>query len=91
MARLVSFKTSSPAAVPEKLIAGLMARCDDDCHLMPPDNLEIGEQVTLISGPFAGFVGEVETFISDDRIRLLYEFMGQKSHIDVAQKDLERL
>ena len=91
VARLISFETSKPAVVPEKLIAGLMARCDKDDHLQPPNDLEIGERVKLVSGPFAGFVGEVETFIGDDRVRMLYEFMGQSSHLDVTQEHLERL
>ncbi|MGC6511918.1 MAG: transcription termination/antitermination protein NusG [Parvibaculales bacterium] len=91
VARLVSFAAASPVSVPEKLMAGLMARCDKDDHLQPPNDLEIGERVKLVSGPFAGFVGEVETFIGDDRVRMLYEFMGQSSHLDVTQKDLERL
>lgn len=91
VARLVSFATSSPASVPDELMAGLIARCDGDGYLMPPDNLEIGERVKLISGPFAGFIGDIEAMLGDDRIRMLYEFMGQKSHIDVSARDLERL
>lgn len=91
VARLVSFKVSSPAAVPEKLIAGLMARCDKAGHLLPADDYEAGQRVKLISGPFAGFIGDIEAMLGDDRIRMLYEFMGQKSHIDISARDLERL
>ena len=91
VSRLVSFEKSIPAAVPQALINGLQARCDAKNCLQPPDDLRIGEQVRMVSGAFAGFVGEVEKLIGDDRIRLLYEIMGQKSRIDIPQEDLERL
>ena len=36
-------------------------------------------------------VGDVENLIGEERIRLLYEFMGQKSRIDIGKGDLEKL
>ena len=91
VAHLVSFEKSMPAPVPQALMSGLQARCDAKNCLRPPDDLKIGEQVRMAAGAFAGFVGEVEKLIGDDRIRLLYEIMGQKSRIDISQEDLERL
>ncbi len=91
VARLVSFEKSAPAPVPDSLIAGLRARCDAQDCLRAPDDLKIGEKVRMVAGAFAGFVGEVENLIGEERIRLLYEFMGQKSRIDIGKGDLEKL
>ena len=91
IARLVSFEKLKPALVPDKLIAGLRARCDAKNCFHAPDDLEIGEQVELISGAFAGFIGEVDNLVGEERVRLLYEFMGQKSRIEVAKGNLQKL
>ena len=91
VSRLVSFEESRPAPVPQALMNGLQARCDAKNCLQSPDDLKIGEQVRMVSGAFAGFVGEIEKLIGEDRIRLLYEFMGQKSHIDIDKGNLEKL
>lgn len=91
ISRLVSFEKSMPAPVPEALIAGLKARCDAKNCLQPPDDLKIGEKVKMVSGAFAGFVGEIENFVGEDRVRLLYEFMGPTSRVDIPHADLERL
>lgn len=91
VARLVSFEKSLPASVPDSLIAGLRARCDAQDCLQVSDDLRIGEKVKIVAGAFAGFVGEVENFISEERIRLLYDFMGQKSRIEIKKAYLENL
>lgn len=91
VSRLVSFEKSAPTPVPDRLIAGLRARCDAQDCLHAPDDLKIGEKVRMVAGAFAGFVGEVENLIGEERIRLLYDFMGQKSRIDIKKGDLEKL
>ncbi len=91
VARLVSFNKSAPAPVPDRLVAGLQARCDAQDCLQSPDDFKIGEKVRMVAGAFAGFVGDVENLIGEERIRLLYEFMGQKSRIDIGKGDLEKL
>ena len=91
VSRLVSFEKSAPAQVPDTLIAGLQARCDAQDCLQSPDNLKTGEKVRMVSGAFAGFVGEVENLIGEERVRLLYDFMGQKSRIEIKKAYLENL
>ena len=91
VARLVGFEKSVPAPIPDTLIAGLQARCDDQDCLHAPDDLEIGERVRVVAGAFAGFVGEVENLIGEERIRFLYEFMGQKTRIDIGKGGLEKI
>ena len=91
VSRLISFEKALPAAVPDALMAGLRARCDADQILQPLDDLQAGEEVRMLSGAFAEFVGKIETFVADDCVRLLFDFMGQVTRVDVPRSDVERL
>lgn len=88
--RLVSFHAEKPAAVPKGLIAALIKRCDEQDVLRPLDDLKTGEAVKMVSGSFAEFVGEIEAFVAADRLRILFDFMGQKTRMDVPRGDVER-
>jgi transcriptional antiterminator RfaH len=90
VSRLVSFAKSVPAPVPDTLIAGLQARCNGQNILLPIRDIEIGEKVRLLSGPFADFVGEVEDMVGQDNVRVLLDIMGQYARIDVQQGQLSR-
>ena len=90
VARLVSFHAQKPAAVPEGLMLALRERCDEKAVLRPLDDLKAGETVKMITGPFAEFVGEIEAFVAADRLRILFDFMGQKTRLDVPSGDVER-
>lgn len=80
VSRLVSFG-SLPAAVPQEFISELMARCDAEGKLLPPDALRPGDQVVLTQGPFANFVAQVQQIAVDRRIWLLMELMGSQTRI----------
>ena len=90
VARLVSFCADKPAFVPEGLIVALLKRCDERAVLRPLDDLRAGEAVKMVSGSFAEFVGEIETFVAADRLRILFDFMGQKTRLDVPREQVER-
>jgi transcriptional antiterminator RfaH len=75
--RLVSFNDQLEA-LPTDLIAGLMARCDTQGKVLPADQFAPGDEVQVISGPFADYISTIEKFDADNRIWLLMEFMGQK-------------
>lgn len=91
VSRLVSFDKSAPTPVPDKLIAGLRARCDGGDILLPMRNVEIGEKVRLLSGAFAEFVGEVEDMVGQNNVRVLLNILGQYARIDVKHGQLSRL
>lgn len=88
--RLISFEKALPAAVPDQLMQGLQARCDAAHVLQPLDDLKVGERVKMLSGAFGEFIGEIETFVANDCVRLLLDFMGQVTRVDVAIADIER-
>lgn len=91
ISRLVSFGANQISTVPTQLIAALQNRCDKTNYLMEPASLAVGDEVRVLSGAFAEFVGKVETISKSDRLRILFDFMGQKSHVDMPQQNLEKL
>jgi len=90
VARLVSFG-AAPAAVPEDLVSQLMRRCDGAGKLRAGDDVAAGDTVTLTTGPFAGFVAEVERIAPDRRIWVLMEIMGGQKRISVGSGQLRTL
>ena len=89
--RLISFHGGRRAEIPDALMAGFMARCDDQHMLKPISDWKIGEKARMVSGPFADFIGQVEELVSGDRMRLLFEFMEQYKSVEVSSASLERL
>jgi len=88
VSRLVSFRAGSPAEVPQPIISGLMARCDEAAQLLPPKDLAPGTEVQLIGGPFADFIGTVEAMAPDRRVWVLLECMGQTARLAVKVEGL---
>ena len=88
VARLVSFEASEPAIVPDGLVEGLKVRCDEVGLLRSSDDFKVGEKVQMIAGVFSGFVGKIEGFMSDERVKILFDFMGQKGHVEVRHSDI---
>ena len=91
VSKLISFEAGKPAPVPDALIAGLRARCDNHHVLQPLDELHTGVRVRMLSGAFAEFIGEVEEMVANDCVRLLFELMGQTTRVDVPRGDVERV
>jgi transcriptional antiterminator RfaH len=81
--RLVSFG-KEPAPVPLDIVSQLMLRCDASGKLLPPKLLKPGDQVRLTSGPFADFVGTIESMAPERRIWVLMEIMGGETRVAVA-------
>ena len=89
--RLISFHEGRPAQIPEALIAGFMARCNDQHMLKPINDWKTGDKALLVSGPFTDFIGQVEELVSGNRIKLLFKFMEQYKSVEVSSFALERL
>jgi transcriptional antiterminator RfaH len=76
VARLLIQDVRRPAPLPDGLIAGLRARCDGAGALQPPAHLAVGDEVRILSGPFAEFVTRIEEIESADRVRVLLQMLG---------------
>lgn len=75
--RLVVFG-DQPAVVPDGLVDGLRARCDTAGLLQAA---EAGDRVALTRGPFADFVGTVETITPDRRVWVLLDLLGGRTRV----------
>ena len=89
--RLISFHEGRPAQIPDALMEGFMARCDDQHMLKPISDWKTGEKARMVSEPFTDFIGQVEGLVSGDRVRLLFKFMEQYKSVEVSSSALERL
>ena len=80
VARLVSL-AGRPAEVPEAIIDGLRARCDGDGLLSESPSVAVGDEVTLLTGPFADFVGTVDRIDPSRRIWVLIDLLGRETRV----------
>jgi transcriptional antiterminator RfaH len=90
VSKLISFGPNLPAPVPKNLINSLRLRCDHNNALLPLDDLAAGDRVKILSGAFSEFNGQIETLLPGDCSRLLIEFMGQTTRVDITNTALER-
>lgn len=91
VSRLVTFGTDVSKGLPLKLIEGLKARCDENGILKPDSDLQINDRVRITSGPFAEFIAVVEKLQTEDRVRVLFDLMGQKTKAEIPVSDLRRI
>ena len=52
---------------------------DGQPKALPPDQFAPGDELQVMSGPFAEYVATIETIDAEQRIWLLMEFMGQNA------------
>ena len=90
VSKLVSFG-DQPNPIPFGLISGLMARCSSGGKLLPPNQLNKGDAVELLTGPFENYIAKVETIDADQRVWVLMELMGRATRISVETNQLKTL
>lgn len=89
VSRFVTRKAGEPAEVPAELIDGLMSRCGDDGHILPPSELLPGDQVRLAEGPMSAFVATVERVDENRRVWILLDLLGARREVRVDMDDLQ--
>lgn len=89
VSKLVSLNSLEPSSVPEELIAELMLRCDSDGRLMPPSTFKLGDEVTVVGGPFADLVTKIERVDPDQRLWVLLDIMGRIARVTISANDLQ--
>ncbi|MEJ2022108.1 MAG: mitochondrial 54S ribosomal protein L40, partial [Maritimibacter sp.] len=67
---------------------GLMARCDDAGKLRPMSELQSGDEVELLTGPFADFIATVDSIDANRRVWVLMEMMGQTTRLSLDPDQL---
>jgi transcription elongation factor/antiterminator RfaH len=72
---LFSSRDGRPVPVPVGIVESLLERCVDTVARLD-SNLVQGQQVRILTGPFADFVGMLERLNQTGRVRVLLEMMG---------------
>ena len=88
VSRLITFN-SILESIPTIFVDSLMKRYDLSGKLLPIKKLKKGDQVTVLSGPFANFIATVEKYEADHRIWILMDLMGRKTKIQTASDVLK--
>lgn len=91
VARLILDNPHRPVPLPDALMAGLQARCDDSGLLLPPPNLKAGDRIRVLSGPFADLVTTIDTLPGPQRIGVLIDLMGRSVRTSLPRDQVEKL
>ncbi|WP_273525045.1 transcription termination/antitermination protein NusG [Rhodosalinus sediminis] len=91
LTRLVQTDPRRPTPLPDALIDGIRARCDDDGLLGPDRGLAPGDRVRVIAGPFADVVGRIERMNENDRIRVMLEFMATEVRTEMPAEVVQKI
>ena len=88
VSRLITFN-SLLKSIPTKFIDTLMKRYDLSGKLLPIQKLKEGDQVAILTGPFANFIATVEKYEANHRIWILMDLMGRKTKIQASSDTLQ--
>ena len=88
--RLVNFD-GRLRELPPNLVSGLMLHCDTSGKILPPAKLLAGDEVQVLSGPFASFVANIENIDAKHRLWVLIDFMGRGVRMQVQPEQLKLL
>jgi transcription elongation factor/antiterminator RfaH len=76
-----------PLVVPNGLVETLQGTVDEDGLLIvPTDQLRIGDQVRLLSGPFADSVGTLVRLAGKERVGLLLNLLGREVETLISRR-----
>ena len=82
VARLVCL-AAEPTPVPLKIMDQLFERCDRTGVFQQSTNLVAGNNAKITEGPFVGAIGKIIEIDPDQRVNLLFDFLGQKSTLTI--------
>ena len=89
VARVVTGTSGQPSELPSGLIAGLIAMTSQSGLLLAKSDYRAGDNVNVISGPFAGWLAKVIAADEEGRVSLLIDLMGRKTQVTIAGSDVE--
>ncbi len=84
--RLVGSKPHSPQSISTDIINELKRRFDNDFASFSTNKFQVGDKVRLNHPSLPSEIGIIETLNSNDRITLLYSFLGKDTRIRVHSK-----
>ena len=90
ISRLLLNDPYRPLPIPEALMSGLLARFGENGLLSEQDDIEIGDRIRVLSGPFAGLVTTIETLSGPERIGVLLDLMGRRVKTSLPRNQVKR-
>ena len=79
---------TKPVPIPEFEMRPILERCGMVSE--NPFDHEVGDNVKVISGPFTGFVGKIDTIDLEKRqVKVLIDFFGRSTPTDLDFNDIE--
>lgn len=91
VARLV-MAGDGPAPAPIGIVETLKSGCDQSgvLQLHDSDGLQAGRPVCILSGAFAGLVGELDRLDESGRVRVLLDIMGGRTPVMLPRESVVR-
>ena len=86
--RIVSFGGVAKP-LDSQIVPGLMLRCDASGKLLPPNVINVGDEIEVTKGPFTNFVATVETIDADSRIWVLINLMGRNTKVGIDPNNVQ--
>jgi transcriptional antiterminator RfaH len=90
-ARLVLDSKNHPTPVPSNFMAMLLSRYSSDGNGVLGEELEVGNPVSVLSGPFAGLITKIEEVDEQQRIWILLDLLGGQRRVSMPPENLLRL
>jgi len=88
VSRLITFN-SILKSIPTSFVDSLMKRYDSSGKLLPIAKFKQGDNIKVLTGPFADFIATVEKYEADHRIWILMDLMGRKTKIQTPSDALK--
>jgi transcriptional antiterminator RfaH len=77
-----------PTAVPEGIVEGLMAMTQEDGRIVFTADMQPGDKVKFLSGPFAEMIGSLERLDANGRVMVLLDLLGRVTQVQARAADL---
>jgi transcriptional antiterminator RfaH len=88
--RVVSFGGHHPY-VPDEIIEVWRAKVDDDAVITVHEQLEEGDEIEIVEGPFRGLKTIITKVLpAKERVRILLEMLGKEREIELAVDTIRR-
>lgn len=89
VSRLVTLDAGQPTPVAPELIAALQDRTSSESLFETSDDLKVGEQVRVVSGPLSDMIAEITAVPEQGRVFVFLELMGRYAKAELAVSDVE--
>lgn len=91
LTRVITDTRGYPAIVPQEFMSALLARCDQSEMFAAAAPLQAGDEIRILSGPFADTITQIEAANSQGRLEILLDIMGRAVRTHLPASAVEKL